>query len=47
MKILIVEDNKILSNNISKYLEIKWIKNKAIHLSKLEFDLLLYLIKNR
>jgi len=30
MKILIVEDNKILSDNISKYLEIKWIKNKAL-----------------
>ncbi len=28
--ILIVEDNKILSDNISKYLEIKWIKSKQI-----------------
>lgn len=30
MKVLIVEDNKILNNNISKYLELEWIKSKQL-----------------
>jgi DNA-binding response OmpR family regulator len=30
MKILIVEDNKILSNNIAKYLEFENIKSKQL-----------------
>ena len=30
LKILIVEDNEILSNNISKYLELEWIKSKQL-----------------
>jgi len=30
MKILIVEDNKILSNNIYKFLELEWIQSKQI-----------------
>ena len=30
LKVLVVEDNKILSNNISKYLNLEWIKTKQI-----------------
>lgn len=29
-KILIVEDNKILSNNIAKYLELEWFESKQL-----------------
>jgi DNA-binding response OmpR family regulator len=30
LKVLIVEDNEILSNNISKYLELEWIESKQL-----------------
>lgn len=34
MKILIVEDNEILSNNIRDYLKLKWIESKQLYIWK-------------